>query len=803
MESRSQWLLGVSALALGIGLAASNVAHADPSCNDATITGAASSVTWTSGDCSITNTGSVTLLSASGSSIGTLTNQGQISGASLVLNNTGTIGAISNAAGASIVSTANTAIVNSGTIGTLSNQGTISGAASGAVFNYGTIGSLRNTGTISGSRAVHNHGTITTLTNEAGGLLTATATAIRNDVGSIGTLVNRGTISGATAVENAVSIGTIDNSGMITGTTAILNAGAIGTIDNSGTISGSALAISTSTDLGAITNSGVIAGDILKTSTSDLTINGGTSSYGTLTGYANGSVGTITNTTSNLSFGTGLLLLNDNINVGSNHTVSNTGARLKLSNAISISGNYSQTGGGLVIVASTSSDYAYLTVGGSATVTNTAITISGSGLTAGETFTIVRPGTSGTYSNDLASVSGTAGLGALVSTSGNDLVVTLYSSSYYTVGQNAGSNAAGMGAALDALVASASVSSDMQSILSSIGSLPSTGGQALAIKELGLAQMPPAALMGFAAANLTSGVVAQHQQTAMAYNPAIGKAAGSDGQRNVLWGQMMGGGATRDGTADADGYRTKQFGFASGVDHMIDDNLMGGMALSWVRGFADASGGSDTSSIFDSYQLTAYGTWRLDRLFVDGQAGVGLNHFHQKRDIDFLNRTATADFDGEQYLFRAQTGYDIPLTGGVLVTPLGGLTFVRGVTDGYTESGAGAANLTVDRNTSDSLAHNLGGQLSSAANTEWGRLTYALRMEWVHDYRQAAITNSGSIDGAAFTTTTPRLKSDGAQIGLAFTLDTSDDLSIRAEYNGEFRENYQSHSGLVKLMRGF
>ncbi len=803
MESQSQLLLGASALALGIGLASPNAAYAVPVCNDSTITTAAGLVTWNSGDCSISSTGSVTTLTASGTSLGTLTNQGQISGTGIGLVNSGTITSINNAVGGSIVSSSTTAISNTGTIGTLSNYGTISGSASGAVYNYGTIGSLYNAGTIEGSRSVHNHGTITTLTNDTGGLLTATSSAIRNDIGTIGTLINRGTITGAPGIENAISIGTIDNSGTITGTTAILNTGTIGSIDNSGTISGSLRAINNSSiHLGAITNSGVIAGDILNTSTSDLTINGGTSSYGTLTGW-NGSVGTITNTASDLVFGTGLLLLNDNINVGSSHTVTNTGATIKLSNAISVTGNYSQTGGGLVIVASSSSNYAYLTVSGSATVTNTAITISGSGLSAGDSFTVVRAGTGSSYTNDTAMVSGTSRLGASVSTSGDDLVVTLIDRSYTAIGRPAGDNAGSMGAALDAIADAGTASTDMQSIMSSIDGMSSSAAQAEAIKELGLSYMPPSVLMSFAAANLTSGAVEQHQQTAMAYNPAVGKAAGSDWYRDGVWGQMMGGGATRDSTADANGYRTKQFGFASGIDHVINDNLMGGLALSWVRGFADGSGSSDASSTLDSYQLSAYGTWRSGRLFIDGQAGVGFNRFHQKREIDFLNRTASADFDGEQYLLRGQAGYDIPLTGGVVLTPLGGLTFVRGVTDGYTESGAGAANLTVDRQVTDSVSHNLGGEISSAANTELGRLTYSLRMEWVHDYRQAAITNSGSIDGAAFSTTTARVKPDGAQIGLAFTLAPSDEVSIRAEYTGEFRENYQSHAGLVKLMRAF
>ncbi|PKU25135.1 hypothetical protein [Telmatospirillum siberiense] len=44
---------------------------------------------------------------------------------------------------------------------------------------------------------------------------------------------------------------------------------------------------------------------------------------------------------------------------------------------------------------------------------------------------------------------------------------------------------------------------------------------------------------------------------------------------------------------------------------------------------------------------------------------------------------------------------------------------------------------------------------------------------------------------------------DGARLILSATLEQSDSLTLKAEYEGETRPNYQSHSGLLKATWGF
>lgn len=472
-------------------------------------------------------------------------------------------------------------------------------------------------------------------------------------------------------------------------------------------------------------------------------------------------------------------------------------------NPVTLSSAYTQTGGTLTL-----GNGSKLVLSGTsgATVSNTAIIYSGTGLSTGSSYVLIDTNAASSYTGNTLSLRGAHGMAGELSTAdnGHDLIFTITANSYAMIGRTLGANTAAMGGTLDSLANRASLSADMTSILDGIDMLSSTGAKASAIKQLVPSQTTSSAQMSNSAATAVLGAVEQHQQTAMAYDPATGKAAGSEAAyRDALWGQLLGGGAIRSSTAETDGWRMKEFGLASGFDHMFTDELMGGVAFSWMRTFANGSGSSATASRLDSYQATLYGTWRVGSWFVDGQTGVGYNRFHQKREIAFLNRTATADFDGAQYLLRGQTGYDFPLGGGVKVTPLAGLTYLHAANDGYTEGGAGAANLSVSSQGVDSLSHDLGGKIGWSVDTGWGRLKPELRLEWVHDYRQAAVIASGSLGGAAFATATPRLSPDGAQIGLAVALEGTDNLSFRAEYTGELRPSYQGHTGMVKATWSF
>lgn len=334
----------------------------------------------------------------------------QIDGTVGELNNNGTIASLNQYQNGRVV-----AVGESGVINTFTNSGTIKGVQNvynyydsnsnnnGTIDNAGTITTLLNTteGKIFGTRAISNQGTIDNLTNA--GLIAFTPSenniysgqnsAIFNN-GTIGTLHNTGTIDGGTSddydrsgIYNKGTINTLINDNKINGSfTGIYSNGGISEIVNNGEISGKSngmylwnyynqsaavhivnnglltgskfalLVGSNNSDGATLTNTGDIAGNIFALNGTPLIINGGTTTTGTLAGI-DGATGTLIG--SDIIFGSGSLLLNDNIvtsmpeyglmslqmsdeSPASNGTVVNEAASLQVNNSINIAGDYHQ-----------------------------------------------------------------------------------------------------------------------------------------------------------------------------------------------------------------------------------------------------------------------------------------------------------------------------------------------------------------------------------------------------------------------------------------------------------------------------
>ena len=211
-----------------------------------------------------------------GSTVGTLTNSGTISGGGNAVV-VATSGTVTNAAGGLISGTVGEGVYLRGghTLSLLDNAGTINAGGTG-VYGVGgsTIGTLTNSGTIQAGGNGLNLSASGTVTNLAGALISATIGDAIVTTGAVQRIDNAGALTGGSSgIHTAAgSIGSISNTGSInSGGTNSSDAGiqigsatSVDSIDNSGTINGQLYGIYASyysNNLGTLTNSGTISGE--------------------------------------------------------------------------------------------------------------------------------------------------------------------------------------------------------------------------------------------------------------------------------------------------------------------------------------------------------------------------------------------------------------------------------------------------------------------------------------------------------------------------------------------------------------
>lgn len=577
------------------------------------------------------------------------------------------------------------------------------------------------------------------------------AVTVRNNYigGSLASLSNTGTLSGSAYGVYVASTGTL------------------GALANTGTLRGTQYAIYSAGSLGTVTNTGVVNGNIYSAGVLALAGSGGTLSGGTITAAG-------------VSIASGSLLLADNINVGSG-TVSAGTASVELSSKVSIIGNYLQTGGVLISDVTDPTTYGALAVSGSASITNTTITVNGTSVRAGQTYTIVDAGAASSYTGDTIRLVG-AHYRAELSTVGDDLVASI-KAMFGEIGTAKGGGAAVMGGVLDRL----SDNVGLQTMIDRLSQLSDA--------DLGraLEQAAPAEVGGSSAS----------LQRVSLIEGLIGRAVGSRHSRSAgagwsLWQEVLGGTAQRSAVSGTAGYDTTAAGLVVGADNRIQEDLLVGAALSWSAGWNAGRGDvSGNANGMNGFALTGYGSWTKGALTVNGRVAVGLDHYNQRRVMTYLDEKAAADYSGQHYVIAADGGYDFDLAPGLTLTPQASLRWLRLTADGYSEAGVGG--LVVGSVTADQVQSGLGAKLAMAVDTRFGLVVPEFRATWLHDFGDDYGETSASLGGLSFTTRSARITANGIQIGTGVTFYQTDATSLLLEYDGEFRDDYTAHGGMLQF----
>ncbi len=775
------------------------------------------------------------------STVGSISNAGTISGSSTAaiwLWRSTITGSLSNS-GSISGGSSGILVNNASTItGDITNEasGTISGSSSGIhVSRASSIGGITNSGTISGSAAagikVISSNTVTgAITNNAGGTISGSTAGIAiSSAASTSSITNSGTISGnqyGISVWSVSSLGAVVNEvgGIISARSSsgsgilALNNSTISSITNSGTISGGYYGIailSGSSIQGAITNSGTISGNtnaifVDGTSTlSNIYIAGNdTASFVGEVNTPNTAVSVLTGATYTMNNGQ-LFTLNG---TSSGFTVAGTGTlAVAAGGTATITGNYTQEAAATFRTNVTDdTTYGKLLVTGTATLpTNAKIDVN----VANPNFAFTATGMAGIISAGTLTSDGTFAVtdnSALfdftATKNGNAVDLSLApvgaggtSTAVVTAVTGTGNTAAaGAAVVLDSLATAfaggSTGNADMDTVMAALGGLTTN-------QQLSDAASSTVPLMtGQAMATNLKGVnrVVQAQSEGN-LGLSSGDAFVSDGK---LWLKPLGSWADQKNANGAFGYNAQTYGMVLGADGDLSQHSRVGAAFAYTHSNVSDNSGTQSAGV-DSYQAVLYGSNSISSdVEFNWQADYGYNQNKGNRYIAFVNRTAVANYNSDSLHLGTGIGHTLTISEKTRFTPSFRADYTSITDKGYTETGAGALNLTVNGKTTEEFILALDGKIVHSVN-ENAQFTTNLGLGYDVNAKQNSITSSFAGGGAAFTTTGIKPSATLARAGLGYVHNTDSGVEITARYDVEARTGFTAQTASVKLRMPF
>ena len=289
-----------------------------------------------------------------------------------------------------------------------------------------------------------------------------------------------------------------------------------------------------------------------------------------------------------------------------------------------------------------------------------------------------------------------------------------------------------------------------------------------------------------------------------------------DGFKNVMdnmfkgvdvWTSGFGSYIHQDAMSFSNGYDASIWGTTLGFDIPALDNFRAGLAGGFAQDFVRTKDFSNRTDI-DSYQGTLYTSYAKEAYFIDTAFSFAYNNYDAQRQVAFglLNRTAKGDYNGQQYSGYIQGGYKF--TGkGIELTPIASFLYSHLRLNGYTESGAGAADLKVDPQDYDIAQTGLGMkvgyplELKKIAAKATPEFKFKWLYDWVGDAQQTTSTFTGG--GGSFGTNGFTPAQSSYDFGLKLTVETVNNITLSLSYDLEIKEDYYGHYGYAALRYRF
>lgn len=240
-----------------------------------------------------------------------------------------------------------------------------------------------------------------------------------------------------------------------------------------------------------------------------------------------------------------------------------------------------------------------------------------------------------------------------------------------------------------------------------------------------------------------------------------------------LWARGYGGTGRVDGTAAGSGADFSVSGVLAGYDRDLGESTRAGVLFAYATPRL-TQGAPVGDSLARIHQLALYGRHRSGSLRIDAVAGYAKSNVQASRTIvvGALARRAQADYGGHAQTAAVEGAGALRIGIDTMLEPVVALTWSRQRYDAFTETGAGALNLTQSARTTTSLQSSLGARMIRTWQVGDSVQQAEIRGAWLHEFRSPAHSEvglAGDISGTTIEVPALAMPSDSAAIGIGLS----------------------------------
>jgi outer membrane autotransporter protein len=271
-------------------------------------------------------------------------------------------------------------------------------------------------------------------------------------------------------------------------------------------------------------------------------------------------------------------------------------------------------------------------------------------------------------------------------------------------------------------------------------------------------------------------------------NSLRGMASGDEyiGNRD-MWMKGFGSWANQADVNGVSGYKINTGGLAIGVDQGFTPKLNIGAVLALSNSGVSSNSNTAPSGVtINSYQAGVYGDYAIDpKIIANAQADIGINQNKEYRNITFMGTNANGNYNSYSAHLGTGVKYLMPINPENTFIPSVRVDYTTVQSQAYSESGAGALNLSVAKQTYNTLIpsadvridHSLDSKMTLSANAGAGYNTLN---------NQVSATSAYAGGGTTFATNGLQVSPWLYNAGVGVTGQIDKNLQLNVRYDNVF-----------------